>query len=116
VPLRDRELGPSRFEWPPKGLASKCVSPTLFKPQRQARYCVDSERARHAEIGALLLEHNDALINCVNSWVHSRADALDIVQRRQVFRLGEPTAGSRMRAFLFKIAKNIAADFWTCPA
>src|SRR5581483_8546284 len=68
---------------------------------------------RNAEYERLLVKHNDALINYVRRWVHSRADATDIVQEAYVrfFRLGDPTTVSHLRAFLFKIAKNIATDF-----
>src|SRR5258707_11452256 len=68
---------------------------------------------RHTELEQLLRRHNAALVNYVYSWVHSRADATDIVQEAYVrfFRLGDTTAVSHLRAFLFKIAKNIATDF-----
>jgi len=68
---------------------------------------------RKVEYEWLLLQHNDALVNYICRWVHSRADATDIVQEAYVrfFRLGDPTAISHLRAFLFKIAKNVATDF-----
>ena len=86
-------------------------------PEGDKRRLRDSETPRNerwkAEYGQLLLQHNDALVNYVYSWVHSRADATDIVQEAYVrfFRLGDPTTISHLRAFLFKIAKNIATDF-----
>jgi len=86
-------------------------------PERDRGRLPDSETPRNersrAEYGQLLLQHNDALVNYVYSWVRSRADATDIVQEAYVrfFRLGDPTTISHLRAFLFKIAKNIATDF-----
>src|SRR5690349_21321537 len=69
---------------------------------------------RHVELEQLPRLHNDALVNHVCSWVHSRADATDIVQETYVrfFRLGDTTTVvSRPKAFLFRIAKNVATDF-----
>jgi RNA polymerase sigma-70 factor (ECF subfamily) len=86
-------------------------------PERDRGRLPDSEPPTNerwnAKYERLLLEHNDALINYVYSWVRSRADATDIVQEAYVrfFRLGDPTTISHLRAFLFKIAKNIATDF-----
>ena len=68
---------------------------------------------RHLELEELLRKHNDALVNYVYSWVHSRADAKDIVQEAycRIFRLDEPHVISHLRAYLYKTAKNIATDW-----
>jgi RNA polymerase sigma-70 factor (ECF subfamily) len=68
---------------------------------------------RHTELGQLLRQHNGELVNYVYSWVHSRADAADIVQEAYIrfFRLGDRNAVSHLRAFLFKVARNVATDF-----
>src|SRR5579864_4331660 len=97
--------------------ASRLVSEVKPLPEGDIGIRPDSEpptiEKRKAEYERLLLQHNDELINYVYGWVHSRADATDIVQEAYVrfFRLGDPSAISHLRAFLFKIAKNIATDF-----
>jgi RNA polymerase sigma factor (sigma-70 family) len=72
-----------------------------------------TDERRRAELAQLLRQHNDALVNYIYGWVHSRADATDIVQEAYVrfFRLGDTGAISHLRAFLFKTAKNIATDW-----
>jgi len=71
----------------------------------------DDERRVNLEL--LLRQHNDALVNYIYSWVHSRSDAKDIVQEAycRIFRLGDPHAVSHLRAYLYKTAKNIATDW-----
>jgi RNA polymerase sigma factor (sigma-70 family) len=68
---------------------------------------------RHTELEEFLRESNNALISYVNSWVRSRADAVDIVQEVycRVFRLGDMGAVRHLRGYLFKAAKNIVTDW-----
>jgi RNA polymerase sigma factor (sigma-70 family) len=86
--------------------------------EMESRRLLDSEepparQKRHAQLERLLREHNDALINYVYGWVHSRSDAKDIVQEAycRIFRLEDPTALSHFRGYLYRTAKNIAADW-----
>lgn len=67
----------------------------------------------HAELEQLLRHHNDLLINYVYRRVRSRADAKDIVNEAycRIFRLGNATTVSHLRAYLFKTARNIATDW-----
>jgi len=70
---------------------------------------------RHAELEQLLSENSESqLINYVCSWVHSRADAKDIVQEAyyRIFRRrGDLAAVSHLRGYLYRTARNIALDW-----
>jgi RNA polymerase sigma factor (sigma-70 family) len=64
------------------------------------------------ELEEFIREHNRALMSYVRSWVHSRADAADVVQEAysRLFRLGERTKVRHVRGYLFQAARNIATD------
>jgi len=68
---------------------------------------------RHAELEELIRQHNEALVNYIYSWVHCRADARDIAQEAfvKIFSLGDPNVINHLRGFLYRTAKNIAADW-----
>lgn len=70
--------------------------------------------ARAAEISRLFREHNAALIKFVLTKVRSEQEAKDVAQEAYVrlLQLDRPVAVSYLRWYLFRIARNVAADHY----
>jgi RNA polymerase sigma-70 factor (ECF subfamily) len=70
----------------------------------------EGERAR--ELERIFREHNDALVRFVAARLGSRHEAAEVAQEAyvKVLSLEEGEAVSYLRAFLFKIAANLATD------
>jgi RNA polymerase sigma factor (sigma-70 family) len=68
------------------------------------------DRARLLE--GLFREHNQALVSFLTARLNSEAEARDVAQEAYVrlLQLDKPTAGQFLRAYLFRIASNIALD------
>jgi RNA polymerase sigma-70 factor (ECF subfamily) len=60
----------------------------------------------------LFREHNDALIGFLRARLHSEADAKEAAQEAYVrlLQLDQPGQPSFLRAYLFKVASNVATD------
>lgn len=63
-------------------------------------------------IGALFRDHNDSLIRFLAARLRSQQEAKEVAQEAYVrlLQLDQPGAVSYLRAFLFKIAANLASD------
>jgi RNA polymerase sigma-70 factor (ECF subfamily) len=70
--------------------------------------------ARAAELAGLFREHNAGLIKFVLSKVRNEQEAKDVAQEAfvRLLQLDRPVAVSYLRWYLFKIARNIAADHY----
>lgn len=74
----------------------------------------DASRAdeRAAAIGRLFEEHNRVLVNFLTARLRSEAEAREVAQEAYVrlLQLDQPGAISFLRAYLFRIATNLATD------
>jgi RNA polymerase sigma-70 factor (ECF subfamily) len=79
-----------------------------------ARMTPEGTAARVAEISRLFREHNAALIKFVLTKVGSEQEAKDVAQEAYVrlLQLDRPVAVRYLRWYLFRIARNIAADHY----
>ncbi len=70
------------------------------------------EPARDRRIADLFQAHNRSLIRFLAARLHSSEEAKEIAQEAYVklLKLDEPDTVSYLRAFLFRIAANLAAD------
>jgi len=82
-------------------------------PSRLTESPSSDRKERQAELEELLRKHNDELINFVYARVGNRAEARDIVQEAycKIFRLGDSTVISHLRAYLYETAGNLAKDW-----
>ncbi len=84
--------------------------------QEPDRRLVDGAQAAHEErarvIADLFREHNRALVSFLTARLHSPQEAKDVAQEAYVrlLQLETPGALSYLRAYLFKIAENLAFD------
>lgn len=71
-----------------------------------------SSPAHQQKVGALFEEHNAALIRFLSARLPSEEEAREIAQEAYVKLLGldEPDAINHFRAYLFRVARNLAAD------
>lgn len=71
-----------------------------------------SETGHVEAIRRLFQEHNRALVNFLTARLHSEQEARDVAQEAYVrlLQLEKPGALSFLRAYLFKIAANLAID------
>ena len=67
---------------------------------------------RRELVGRLFREHNDALVSLLALRLHSLQDAKEVAQEAYVrlMQLERPGAASLLRAYLFRIASNLAID------
>jgi len=86
---------------------------TEFTTAAQASEGTDAS-ARTEEISRLFREHNSALLKFVLTRVRNEQEARDIAQETYVrlLQLDRPVVVSYLRWYLFKIARNIAADHY----
>ena len=72
---------------------------------------IDLEKHRD-RVGALYEEHNSALIRFLSVRLHSEQEAREIAQEAYVKLLGldEPESVNHFRAYLFRVAANLATD------
>ena len=72
----------------------------------------ESPEARAQLIAGLFRQHNRALLSFLTARLHSPQDARDVAQEAYVrlLQLETPGALSFLRAYLFKIAENLAFD------
>src|ERR1700730_14557583 len=97
--------------------ASNASAVTESKAQNAeatARVAPEGTAARVAEISRLFREHNAALIKFVLTKVGSEQEAKDVAQEAYVrlLQLDRPVAVRYLRWYLFRIARNIAADHY----
>lgn len=87
---------------PPAGEASASAADSALR----------SNEERSRLITALFREHNRALVSFLTARLHSPQDAKDVAQEAYVrlLQLDTPGALSFLRAYLFKIAENLAID------
>jgi len=73
---------------------------------------VDARRDLRARCEAVFREHNDALVRAVYARLHSWEEATEVVQEAyvRVFRLNDPPPINFLRAYLYKVAFNLASD------
>ena len=71
-----------------------------------------SQSAPNSRIEHLFREHNDTLLRFLRTRLHSEADAREAAQEAYVrlLQLDNPEQLSFLRAYLFKIAANVATD------
>jgi RNA polymerase sigma-70 factor (ECF subfamily) len=71
-----------------------------------------AERSEDADIQVLFREHNRALMNFLAARLQSESEAQDVAQEAYVrlLRLEKPGTVSFLRAYLFRIAGNLAVD------
>jgi RNA polymerase sigma-70 factor (ECF subfamily) len=72
----------------------------------------DAAGARAGEVEQLFRDHNDALIRFLTLRLHSRQEAREVAQEAYVrlLQLERPDVTSFLRAYLFRIAGNLAID------
>ena len=72
----------------------------------------DDTRAHDQHVTSLYEKHNAALIRFLSSRLHSEQEAREIAQEAYVKLLGldEPEVVNHYRAYLFRVAGNLAAD------
>jgi RNA polymerase sigma-70 factor (ECF subfamily) len=72
----------------------------------------DAAGARAGEVERLFRDHNDALIRFLTLRLHSRQEAREVAQEAYVrlLQLERPDVTSFLRAYLFRIAGNLAID------
>ncbi|HET7369272.1 MAG TPA: RNA polymerase sigma factor [Gammaproteobacteria bacterium] len=73
---------------------------------------VPASTARGAHMRRLFEQHNRELVRFLTVKLHSEAEARDVAQEAYVrlLKLDEPDAVSFLRAYLFRVATNIAVD------
>lgn len=96
-----------------KSLSVRCSCVNPRTPQTDGADSaapVPEERAKLLE--ALFREHNQALVSFLKVRLNSEAEARDVAQEAYVrlLQLDNPRAGQFLRAYLFRIASNIAID------
>lgn len=71
-----------------------------------------ADGARADEVERLFRDHNDALIRFLTLRLHSRQEAREVAQEAYVrlLQLERPDVSSFLRAYLFRIAGNLAID------
>ena len=81
---------------------ASCDDPT---PERVAE-------SRRQRIERLYSDHNRTLVRFINARLHNEQEAKEVAQEAYVrlLNLDEPDAVSYLRAFLFRIAANLASD------
>lgn len=87
------------------------IKPTSIQRNKDLADKVHS--ADHAQrVGSLFEEHNAALISFLSARLPSEEEAKEIAQEAYVKLLGldEPAAINHFRAYLFRVAANLAAD------
>ncbi|WP_293866679.1 RNA polymerase sigma factor [Steroidobacter sp.] len=83
----------------------------MTEPQSSEQQGVGGD-ARQQLVARLFQEHNDALLRFLALRLHSHQEAKEVAQEAYVklLNLDQPEAISYQRAFLFKIAANLAID------
>jgi RNA polymerase sigma-70 factor (ECF subfamily) len=78
----------------------------------QRQNAKDEKASRVAAVEQLFRDHNEALVRFLLARLHSRHAAHEVAQEAYVrlLSLDEPGAISYLRAFLFRIAANLAVD------
>jgi RNA polymerase sigma-70 factor (ECF subfamily) len=71
-----------------------------------------SAESRRQRIERLYSDHNRTLVRFINARLHNEQEAREVAQEAYVrlLNLDEPDAVSYLRAFLFRIAANLASD------
>lgn len=74
--------------------------------------CPDTGQARAQEVERLFREHNDALIRFLTLRLHSRQEAREVAQEAYVrlLQLERTDVAGFLRAYLFRVAGNLAID------
>ena len=84
-------------------------APSACRPEQQPPPAHDEHAA---EVAALFREHNRTLINFLLARLKSEADAREVAQEAYVrlLQLDQPGSVSFLRAYLFRVAANLATD------
>jgi RNA polymerase sigma factor (sigma-70 family) len=81
-------------------------------PRVEADEVWGAEPGANSRIESLFREHNDTLLRFLRARLHSEADAREAAQEAYVrlLQLDDPGQLSFLRAYLFRIAANVATD------
>ena len=79
---------------------------------RRLEKAVNPDPSRESEVETLFREHNEALLRFLRARLNSDADAREAAQEAYVrlLQLDQTNQPSFLRAFLFRIAANVATD------
>ena len=89
----------------------KLTQPDPIEPQEDEEAAIEA-RAHERRIANLFEEHNQSLVRFLSARLHSREEAKELAQEAYVrlLNLDQPDTISYVRAFLFRIAANLATD------
>ncbi|MBO9664772.1 RNA polymerase sigma factor [Dokdonella sp.] len=94
-------------------MADPSVNPATSQPElERARPAAGADAAHAAQVARLFSEHNRTLIAFLSSRLDSVAEAQEVAQEAYVrlLRLEHPEQVGFLRAYLFRIASNLAVD------